>query len=59
MYGHKGLLRAEICLQYVLNKEMIFNSKESLYGFFVSDSIYAFLKRKNFINFTGDFLINH
>lgn len=46
MYGHKGLLRAEICLQYVLNKEMIFNSKESLYGFFVSDSIYAFLKEK-------------
>lgn len=46
MYGHKGLLRAEICLQYILNKEMVFESKESLYEFFTSGNIYGFLKKK-------------
>lgn len=46
MYGHKGLLRAEICLQHILNKEMVFESKESLYEFFTFGDIYGFLKKK-------------
>ena len=42
MYGYLGMLRAKICLQYVINKTCMFKSEDELYRFFSSKECISF-----------------
>lgn len=45
MYGYLGMLRAKICLQYVINKTCMFKSEDELYRFFSSKECIKYLKQ--------------
>lgn len=44
MYGYLGMLRAKICLQYAINKNLLFTSVDQLYQFFASKDCIKYLK---------------
>ena len=44
MYGYLGMLRAKICLQYSINKNLLFKSPDDLYRFFASKDCLKYLK---------------
>lgn len=44
MFGNKGLLRAGICLQHVLQEKKLFHSVQEMYEFFACPEGFDFLK---------------
>lgn len=43
MFGNKGLIRATVCLRYVLSRQKIFNNTEEMYKYFSSQTGMKFL----------------